>query len=152
MGLNIGDKIPDFRLTDQNGETFDINSVKGKSTLVIYFYPKNFTPGCTKEACSFRDHYEDFLKFGAQVIGISSDSKKSHRQFAEKHQLPFTLLSDPNGIVKRKFRVKNNLFGLIPGRETFVVNKEGIVIFTFNSMNAQQHIKEALKVIKQQSD
>lgn len=152
MGLNIGDKIPDFRLTDQNGETFDINSVKGKSTLVIYFYPKNFTPGCTKEACSFRDHYEDFLKFGAQVIGISSDSKKSHRQFAEKHQLPFTLLSDPNGIVKRKFRVKNNLFGLIPGRETFVVNKEGIVIFTFNSMNAQQHIKEALKVIKQQTD
>jgi|SRR5690606_13882392 len=152
MGLNIGDKIPDFRLSDQNGETFDINSVKGKKTLVIYFYPKNFTPGCTKEACSFRDHYEEFLNFGALVIGISSDSKKSHRQFAEKHQLPFTLLSDPNGIVKRKFRVKNNLFGLIPGRETFVVNKEGIVIFTFNSMNAQQHIKEALKVIKQQTD
>lgn len=152
MGLNIGDKIPDFQLTDQNGETFDINSVKGIKTLVIYFYPKNFTPGCTKEACSFRDHYEDFLKYGAQVIGISSDSKKSHRQFAEKHQLPFTLLSDPNGIVKRKFRVKNNLFGLIPGRETFVVNKEGIVIFTFNSMSAQQHIKEALKVIKQQTD
>ncbi len=152
MSLNIGDKIPEFKLTDQNGKVFDINSVKGKNSLVIYFYPKNFTPGCTLEACSFRDSYEDFKELGAQVIGISADSKKSHERFAKKYHLPFTLLSDSNGAVKRKFRVKNNLFGLIPGRETFVVNKKGIVIFTFNSMNAERHIKEALKVLKQQED
>ncbi len=152
MSLTVGDTIPEFKLTDQNGEPFDIKSVKGKSNLVIYFYPKNFTPGCTKEACSFRDSYEDFKELGAEVIGISSDSKKSHNQFAKKHQLPFTLLSDSKGVVKRKFGVKNNLFGLIPGRETFVVNKEGIIIFTFNSMNAERHIKEALKVLKQQTD
>ncbi|GGE00714.1 peroxiredoxin [Planktosalinus lacus] len=152
MSLNIGDKIPEFKLTDQNGKVFDINSVKGKNSLVIYFYPKNFTPGCTLEACSFRDSYEDFKELGAQVIGISADSKKSHERFAKKYHLLFTLLSDSNGAVKRKFRVKNNLFGLIPGRETFVVNKKGIVIFTFNSMNAERHIKEALKVLKQQED
>lgn len=151
MGLNIGDTLPDFQLTDQKGEVFDINSVKGKNYLVIYFYPKNFTPGCTKEACSFRDSFEDFHELGAIVIGISSDSKKSHERFAKKHQLPFTLLSDSKGVVKRSFGVKNNFLGLIPGRETFVVNKEGIIIFTFNSMNADQHIKEALTVLKQQA-
>jgi thioredoxin-dependent peroxiredoxin len=150
MSLNIGDQIPEFKLTDQNGEDFDINAVKGKNSLVIYFYPKNFTPGCTKEACSFRDSYEDFKELGAEVIGISADSKNSHERFAKRHKLPFTLLSDSKGAVKRKFGVKSNLFGLIPGRETFVVNKKGIVIFTFNSMNAEQHIKEALKVLKQQ--
>jgi peroxiredoxin Q/BCP len=148
MSLNIGDTIPEFQLTDQNGEVFDIKSVKGKHNLVIYFYPKNFTPGCTKEACSFRDSFEDFKELGAVVIGISADSKKSHERFAKKHQLPFTLLSDSKGVVKRKFGVKNNLLGLIPGRETFVVDKKGIIIFTFNSMNAERHIKEALKVLK----
>jgi peroxiredoxin Q/BCP len=152
MSLNIGDKIPEFNLTDQKGEVFNISSVKGKNNLVIYFYPKNFTPSCTKEACSFRDSYEDFKELGAEVIGISSDSKKSHERFSKKHQLPFTLLSDSKGVVKRKFGVKNNIFGLIPGRETFIVNKEGIIIFTFNSMNAERHIKEALKVLKQQAD
>lgn len=151
MSLQIGSKIPEFQLTDQNGEIFDINSVKGKNNLVIYFYPKNFTPGCTKEACSFRDSFEDFKELGAVVIGISADSKKSHMRFANKHQLPFTLLSDSKGVVKKKFGVKNNLFGLIPGRETFVVDKEGIIIFTFNSMDAERHIKEALKVLMQQT-
>lgn len=152
MSLNIGDQIPEFKLTDQNGEVFDINAVKGKNSLVIYFYPKNFTPGCTKEACSFRDSYEDFKELGAEVIGVSADSKKSHERFAKRHKLPFTLLSDSKGAVKRKFGVKSNLFGLIPGRETFVVNKKGIVIFTFNSMNAERHIKEALRILKQQAD
>lgn len=151
MSLNLGDSVPDFKLTDQNGELFDINSVKGKSNLVVYFYPKNFTPGCTKEACSFRDNFQDFQDLGAKVIGISSDSKKSHERFAKKYNLPFTLLSDEKGTVKRKFGVKNNLFGLIPGRETFVFNKDGMLIFNFNSMNAERHIKQALSILKQQA-
>lgn len=148
MQINIGDSIPDFKLTDQNGNIFDINSVKGKKNIVIYFYPKNFTPGCTKEACSFRDNYEDFVSHGATVIGISSDSKKSHERFAKKYNLPFVLLSDENGKVKRKFGVKNDLFGLLPGRETYVVGQDGIVLYVFNSMNAERHIKKALEVLK----
>lgn len=148
MSLNIGDTIPDFSLKDQHGKIFEVNSVLGKKNLVIYFYPKNFTPGCTKEACSFRDYYEDFQAQGATVIGISSDSEKSHQKFTEKHRLPFILLADEKGTVKRKFRVKNNLLGLIPGRETYVVNKKGEVMYVFNSMNAEKHIQKALKVLK----
>lgn len=148
MSISIGDTIPDFTLTDQNGDEFDSTSVKGKQNLVIYFYPKNFTPGCTKEACSFRDSYEEFKSLGATVIGISSDSKASHERFAKKYNLPFILLSDPNGKVKRKFGVKNNLLGLLPGRETYVVDKNGKVIYVFNSMNAERHIFKALEVLQ----
>ncbi len=148
MSISIGDTIPDFKLTDQNGNEFDSTSVKGKSKLVIYFYPKNFTPGCTKEACSFRDNYEDFKSLGATVIGISGDTKESHERFAKKYNLPFILLSDAAGKVKRKFGVKNDLFGLLPGRETYVVGKDGKVLYVFNSMNATRHIKKALEVLK----
>lgn len=148
MSVTIGDTIPDFRLPDQNGNDFEITSVKGKKNIIIYFYPKNFTPGCTKEACSFRDSYEDFESLGAVVIGISSDSKKSHMRFAKQYNLPFILLSDEKGSVKRKFGVKNKLLGLLPGRETYVVNKEGKVIFVFNSMNAERHIQKALDVLR----
>ncbi len=148
MSISIGDTIPDFKLTDQNGNEFDSTSVKGKQKLVIYFYPKNFTPGCTKEACSFRDSYEEFKSLGATVIGISSDSKTSHERFASKYNLPFVLLSDENGKVKRKFGVKNNFLGLLPGRETYVVDKNGKVIYVFNSMNAERHIFKALEVLQ----
>lgn len=151
MSISIGDTIPEFKLTDQNGNEFDSASVKGKQNLVIYFYPKNFTPGCTKEACSFRDSYEDFKSLGATVIGVSSDSKKSHERFAKKYNLPFVLLSDENGKVKRKFGVKNNLLGLLPGRETYVVDKNGIVIYVFNSINAERHIKKALEALQKNS-
>ncbi|WP_339609058.1 peroxiredoxin [uncultured Planktosalinus sp.] len=149
MSITIGDTIPDFKLTDQNGNEFDIKSVKGKKKLVIYFYPKNFTPGCTKEACSFRDSYKDFEALGATVIGISADSKNSHERFAKKYNLPFILLSDENGKVKRKFGVKNDLFGLLPGRETYIVGQDGRVLYVFNSMNASRHIKKALDVLKE---
>ncbi len=149
MGLTIGDTIPNFKLTDQNGDIFDSFSIKGKKKLVIYFYPKNFTPGCTKEACSFRDSYADFEELGATVIGISSDSKKSHERFSKKYNLPFTLLSDETGKVKKKFGVKNDLFGLLPGRETYVVGQDGKVLYVFNSMNATRHIKKALAVLRE---
>lgn len=148
MSIAIGDTMPDFKLTDQNGNDFDSVTVKGKQNLVVYFYPKNFTPGCTKEACSFRDCYEEFKKLGATVIGISSDSKSSHERFSNKHSLPFVLLSDPLGKVKKMFGVKNHLLGLLPGRETYVIGKNGKVIYTFNSIKAEQHIYKALEALK----
>ena len=149
MILKIGDKIPPFNLPNQNGEDFDINSVLGSKPLVIYFYPKNFTPGCTKEACSFRDSYEDFKQMGAEVIGISGDSSNSHSRFVERYELPYIMLSDSNGKVRKQFGVKSELLGLIPGRETFVVDKQGILVMRYNSMKATTHINKALNAVKE---
>ena len=111
--IGVGDRIPEFALPDQHGNIIDIKSFLGKQDLVIYFYPKDDTPGCTKEACSFRDQYEDFKELGAEVIGISSDDTDSHKQFAEKYNLNFTLLSDANGQVRKQFGVPTNFFGLV---------------------------------------
>lgn len=147
--IGVGSQIPTFSLKDQNGKVFDIDSVKGKSNLVIYFYPKDDSPGCTKEACSFRDQFEVFKKENALIIGISGQSVQSHFDFAKKHRLNYTLLSDEGNKVRKLFGVPTNLFGLLPGRVTYVVNKEGKVIFVFNSqLNAEKHIEEALKILK----
>ncbi|SDH05724.1 peroxiredoxin [Psychroflexus sediminis] len=148
MSLEKGEKAPHFELKDQNGNMFDSKEVIGKKPAVIYFYPKDFTPGCTKEACNFRDSYEEFQEAGAEVIGISNDSEKSHAKFAKKYKLPFILLSDANGRVRKKFEIKKSLLGLVPGRETFVIDSEGHVIFKFNSLDASKHMKKALKAIK----
>lgn len=151
MSIGVGDIIPDFTLKDQKGNEFHLSSVKGKKNLVIYFYPKNFTPGCVKEACSFRDSFEEFKDAGAEVIGISSDSEASHAKFATRYSLPFTLLSDENGLVRKKFGVKNHFFGLLPGRETYVADKEGRVVSVFNSMDASKHIRHALEMISKEN-
>lgn len=143
MSLKIGEPIPKFKLNDKNGEVFTSESISGSA--VIYFYPKNFTPGCTKEACGFRDAFEEFTEKGAQVIGISSDSEASHQKFAARYKLPFILLADTNGAVRKKFGVKSALLGLLPGRETFVFNKERELVYKFESMNAKNHIGKALK-------
>ena len=148
MSLAIGDKVPDFTLKDQNGVAFNSQSLVGKQAFVIYFYPKDYTPGCTKQACSFRDRYEDFKALGAEVIGISSDSEKMHQKFAKTYNLPFILLSDHKKKVRKQFGVPNSLLGLLPGRETYVFNKEGEAIMVFNSMNAVQHIEKALTYLK----
>ncbi len=148
MGLQIGDSIPEFTLKNQDGKLFNINSVLGKRTIVIYFYPKNDTPGCTKEACMFRDSYEDFTDLGAEVIGISSDSEKSHQKFASKHRLPFILLADTKKEVRKLFGIKGSLLGLIAGRETYVVDKHGKVVMVYNNLNAAQHKHRALKALK----
>lgn len=142
------DKLKPFTAIDQNGEEFDASKYIGNHPLVIYFYPKDFTPGCTKEACSFRDRYEDFQELGAEVIGISGDSENSHKRFAKKHNLPFTLLSDQNGQLRKHFGVKKTLLGLIPGRETFIFDAEGTLLLRFNSLNAEPHIRKALKTLK----
>lgn len=147
--IEVGSAIPEFTLLDQHGNEFDIQSVLGKKNLVIYFYPKDDTPGCTKEACSFRDSYEEFKDIDAEVIGISSDDVESHKDFAEKYGLTFTLLSDTEQKVRKKFGVPTNMFGMLPGRVTYVVNKEGKVVFIFNSQSqAEKHVEEALAVLK----
>lgn len=148
MSLKKGEELPNFKLKDQNGNVFSINSVKGKKPVVIYFYPKNFTPGCTKEACSFRDNFEDFLAEGALVIGISSDSETSHNKFSSKYNLPFTLLADTKGKVRKLFGVRASFLGLLPGRETFVFNKDGKLTYKFQALNAQPHIDMALSELQ----
>lgn len=149
MALNIGDEIPDINLKGDNEAAFNLRNQNADKALVIYFYPKDFTPGCTKEACSFRDSYEDFRELSAEVIGISSDSRESHSKFKTKHQLPFLLLSDPDKKAREAFGVKPNFLGLLPGRETFVFNKEGRLIFKFNSINSGRHIDEALAALRE---
>lgn len=152
MELKIGDEIPSFQLPDQKGELFDIDTIKGKKKMVIYFYPKDDTPGCTKEACSFRDSYQDFKDLDCEVIGISSDSEERHQKFAEKHNLPFILLSDSDKNVRKKFGVKGNLFGLIPGRETFVVDQNGKIVHKFNALfESEKHMEQAKEEIKKLS-
>lgn len=147
--LTEGDKIPDIELRDQDNKFFKISEHLGKYPLVIFFYPKDDTPGCRAEACSFRDQYEDFSLYGAKIIGISSDSVKSHKDFAEKYRLPFTLLSDPDEQVRKRFGVPGSFMGLFPGRVSYVVDKEGTIQSVFNSQSkATQHVEEAIKQIK----
>ena len=152
MGMNLGDKVPDFTAYDDKGNVFESSSVIGQRVVVLYFYPKNFTPGCIKEACDFRDHYVDFKKLGAEIIGISSDSSSSHKKFKLKYQLPFTFLADKDGHLRQIFEVKSLLFGLLPGRETFVIDKNGVLKYRFNSINASSHLGEALKIVKELAD
>ncbi len=148
MSLSIGDTAPHFTLNDQNGNKFDSKDHIGKKPLVLFFYPKDYTPGCTKEACSFRDSYEEFTEQGAEVIGISADSEASHRKFASSYKLPFILLADTQNKVRKLFKVEKALFNLLPGRETYVIDKEGKVSMVFNSMGASQHIAKALRALK----
>jgi peroxiredoxin Q/BCP len=148
MALQVGDKVPDFSAKDSNGNDFNSASVVGKKPAVFYFYPKDNTPGCTAQACSFRDQYEDFKDLDAEVIGISSDSVESHEKFAKQYQLPFILLSDNDKKIRNLFGVKPNLFGLIPGRVTYVADKNGIIQLIFDSLVATNHIPKALETIK----
>ena len=150
MGLKVGDKLPVFKAKDADGNDFDSFKFVGKKPLVIYFYPKDNTPGCTAEACSFRDQFEDFKDLGAEIIGISSDSVVSHQKFAKQYRLPFILLSDEDKKIRNLFGVPTGLFGLLPGRVTYVVDKNGIIKLIFNSsLMATKHISKALEIIKE---
>ncbi|WP_310378387.1 peroxiredoxin [Flavobacterium sp.] len=149
MGLQIGDKIPHFKAKDSNGNDFDSNNLIGIKPLVIYFYPKDNTPGCTAQACGFRDQYVDFTDLGAEVIGISSDTVDSHLGFSNRYKLPFILLSDSTKKIRKLFGVPSGLLGMLPGRVTYVTDKNGIVILIFdNSLLATKHISKALTAIK----
>lgn len=152
MALKVGDKIPNFKALDTNGATFDSQSIIGIKPIVFYFYPKDDTPGCTAQACSFRDQYEDFTDLGAEVIGISSDSVASHQKFTKQYKLPFILLSDFDKKIRNTFGVPSGLFGLIPGRVTYVADKNGVIKLIFDSsLMATTHITKALASIKKLS-
>jgi peroxiredoxin Q/BCP len=147
--IQIGDNCPDFQLPDASGKMINMTDFIGKKKMVIYFYPKDDTPGCTKEACSFKDSYEDFKEFDCEVIGISSDSEEKHSSFATKHKLPFILLADTDKKVRKLFGVPGNLFGLIPGRVTYIIGLDGKVKGIYNSQtNPLGHIEKALELVK----
>jgi thioredoxin-dependent peroxiredoxin len=147
--LKPGDQIPHFQLKDQDNILVDSKQLIGDKALVLFFYPKDDTPGCTAEACAFRDQYEVFAEAGAHVVGISADSPESHKAFALKHRLPYTLLSDNNNQLRKQFGVPKSMFGLLPGRVTYIMDKDGIIRHTFNSqLNVNKHVEEALKVIR----
>lgn len=149
MPIELGDVIPHFIAIDTNEEKFDTLEYIGKKPLVIYFYPKNNTPGCTAQACGFRDQYQDFTDLGAEVIGISSDSVDSHNAFAKQYKLPFILLSDTDKKIRKLFGVPSGLLGVLPGRVTYIVDKQGKVVLVFDdSINATKHIAEALEALK----
>jgi peroxiredoxin Q/BCP len=146
-GIQSGDEAPDFTLPDADGKLVRLSDRRGRA-VVLYFYPKDETPGCTLEACAFRDQYEDFVDAGADVIGVSSDSSASHRTFAKRHRLPFTLLADEKGAVRKRYGVPST-FGLMPGRVTFVIDADGIVRHVFNSQLAvTRHVTEALDALR----
>lgn len=149
MKIKIGDRIPSFSLKDQNNKLIDIDSFQGKEKLVIFFYPKDESPGCTAQACAFRDAYQDFTDHGATVIGISSDSEESHKKFKDHHQLPFILFSDPDGKIRKLFGVPKSMLGILPGRVTYVTDKDLVVQHIFNSqLKIEKHIEESLEVIR----
>ena len=147
--IQSGDSAPSFTLPTQNGNNVSLDDYLGKKTLVLFFYPKDDSSGCTAEVCSFRDNYEVFKEAGAEVIGISSDSETSHQKFTAKNRLPFQLLSDQGGKVRKLFGVPTTL-GFIPGRVTYIIDKGGIVRHTFTSLtNIDGHIADALRVVKE---
>jgi len=146
--MKVGDKAPEFVLKNEKGETVSLRDFIGKKAVVLFFYPKDGSPGCTKEVCAFRDSYEAFKDAGAEVIGISSQSEESHSIFSLKFNLPFTLLVDERATVRKAYGVPPSL-GLIPGRVTYVIDKEGTVRHIFNSqMNPERHVEEALRILR----
>ena len=148
MAIDVGDVAPDFSLPSKSGATISLSQFKGEKLVVVYFYPKDDTPGCTAESCAFRDSYEDFITLGAEVLGISSDSTESHQRFAQKYELPFHLLSDVGGATRKAYGVPATL-GLLPGRVTYVIDREGIVRHRFNSQfNPKAHVTEALQIMR----
>jgi thioredoxin-dependent peroxiredoxin len=148
-GIRAGDKAPDFTLTSQSGEQVRLYDRLARNVVVLYFYPKDETSGCTAEACAFRDSHEVFADAGAEVIGVSSDSADNHAAFASHHNLPFTLLSDEGSRVRKSYGVPA-ILGLVPGRVTYVIDRTGTVRHSFNSMtNIGQHISDALRIVRE---
>ncbi len=148
-GIQVGDRAPDFTLPDQSGAPVSLADLIGDRVVVLYFYPKDETAGCTAQACSFRDSYDVFAEAGAQVVGVSADSVESHASFARHHNLPFVLLSDSDGVARRAYGVTGTLGGLLPGRVTFVIDHEGVVRHVFSSLGRiGSHVGGALTIVK----
>jgi peroxiredoxin Q/BCP len=147
--IDVGDRLPEFELPDQSGQTIRSAELIGRGPLVVFFYPRDETPGCTVEACTFRDAHAELAEAGATVVGISSDGVESHKRFATKHQLPYSLLADDGGRVRDRFGVPRSLFGLSDGRVTYIADKGGVVRHRFVGMfQAARHVSEALDAVK----
>jgi len=147
--LKQGDALPDITLMGAEGQPVRLRELAGEKVLVVYFYPRDDSPGCTAQACSLRDQYEDFVAAGAEVVGISADSAESHAGFAARHRLPFKLLSDPSGQAREAFGVSSSFLGLLPGRVTFVVDRSGIIRDSFESqIRVGEHVRRALELVR----
>lgn len=145
--VQIGDNAPDFEMPAHDGTLFRLSDHRGK-VVVLFFYPRNGTPLCTQEACAFRDHYEDFVAAGAVVVGVSSGGVEEHQAFASRHRLPFVLLADRNGELRRLFGVPKT-WGIFPGRTTYVIDQQGTVRHIFSGQLAvDRHVGEALAVVR----
>ena len=145
--VKVGDPAPDFELPSQNGVAVRLSAFRGRKNVVLYFYPKDNTPGCTVEARAFRDSYQIFRDEGAEVVGISSDSVDSHRKFSQDCDLPFILLSDQGAVIREEYGVPSSLW-VLPGRVTYVIDTEGTVRHIFSSQRPKQHIGEAIKILR----
>jgi thioredoxin-dependent peroxiredoxin len=144
--LEAGDAVPDVTLYER-AQPVPLASFRGRP-VVLFFYPKDDTAGCTAEACSFRDGYDAFVRAGAEVVGVSSDDGDSHDAFARKYRLPFRLLSDPGGAARKAFGIKKTL-GLLPGRATFVIGRDGTILHAFDSQfEPLRHVREALQALE----
>lgn len=146
--LKKGEEAPDLTLRDQKGEEVTLSELWKDQVLILFFYPQDHTLGCTQEACAFRDGYPELQEAGAEVVGISSDDASSHRRFQEEHQLPYRLLSDEEGAARKAFGVPKTL-GVLPGRASFVIGKDGKILHMFNSqLQFRKHFEKALKIVK----
>ena len=145
--LSIGAQAPDFSAETHDGVALQLSEILEHSAVVLFFYPRDFTPGCTAEACAFRDDYTDFVEAGATVIGVSADSGESHRRFAQHHNLPFALISDADGALRKAYGV-DKVWGVLPGRVTFVIDRQRVVRNVFDSaLFARRHSGDALSVV-----
>jgi thioredoxin-dependent peroxiredoxin len=150
LTVKVGDKAPEFSLPSQMGDNVTLSEFIGKKNVVLYFYPKDETPGCIKEACTFRDSYEELANLGAEVLGVSGQSMESHKSFATHYSLPFILLSDQDNAVRKLYGVPSSGLGLIPGRVTYIIDKQGKVRHIFNSQTqAPRHVEEAKKTLQE---
>ena len=149
MTVKVGDKAPDFTLLSQMGDNVTLSEFLGKKNIVLYFYPKDETLGCTREACTFRDSYEELASLGAEVLGVSGQSVTSHKSFASHYGLPFILLSDEDNKVRKLYGVPSSM-GLIPGRVTYIIDKQGVVRHIFSSQTqTERHVEEAKNTLKE---
>jgi len=150
--LKAGDKAPDFTATDQNGEKISLSDFKGK-TLILYFYPQDNTPTCTKEACNFRDNYQSLAANGLQVVGVSFDTEKSHQKFINKYQLPFPLIADPDKKIIESYGVwgEKKLYGKVymgTLRTTFIIDAAGIIQHIIEKVDSNKASQQVLDLIK----
>jgi thioredoxin-dependent peroxiredoxin len=150
--LEVGDSAPDFTLPRSNGELMSLSDFRERSAVVLFFYPRDQSPACTTEACSFRDSYEVFRERGAEVIGVSADSALSHARFAARFRLPFVLLTDSDGSVRERYGVAKT-FGIFPGRATYLIDRHGVIRHIFSSQFLPlRHVSSALSVLDKLRD